>query len=319
MKLRRIAIYTWIVLVFNIGVILWGAYVRATGSGAGCGSHWPLCNGEILPRTQQLETSIEFAHRITSGIAFLLVVILFVLSFRKFPRRHPARFGAGLSMLFIVTEALVGAGLVLFEWVAYDVSLGRVVSMSVHLINTFFLLASLSLTAWWASGGEPVNLRGHGLTLWLFVFGFLGILILGVSGAITALGDTIFPSETLSQGIMQDFSPTAHFLVRLRVWHPVIAIVVGVYSLFLSGLVALFRIKSIIRRLAGMLALLFVVQFIAGLVNLILLAPIWLQLVHLLLADLVWIILILLAASNFAESELRHRIVHPAKQAPQLL
>jgi heme A synthase len=317
MRLSRIAIYAWIVLVFNIGVVLWGAYVRATGSGAGCGSHWPLCNGEILPRTQQLETAIEFTHRVTSGFAFLMVVVLFILSFRQYPKGHPVRMGAGLSMIFIISEALVGAGLVLFEWVADDVSFGRVVSMSVHLINTFLLLASLSLTAWWASGGEPVNLCGYGFVFWLFVIGFIGLLILGVSGAITALGDTIFPSETLAQGIKEDFSTSAHFLLRLRVWHPIIAILVGTYLMLLSGLVALFRITSRIRRLAGMLALLFVVQLIAGLINLILLAPIWLQLVHLLLADLVWITLALLAASNFAESELRHGITQSIKQAPQ--
>ncbi len=42
--------YAWGVLLWNVLVALWGAYVRATGSGAGCGSHWPTCNGEILPR-----------------------------------------------------------------------------------------------------------------------------------------------------------------------------------------------------------------------------------------------------------------------------
>jgi heme A synthase len=94
-------------------VILWGAFVRATGSGAGCGSHWPLCNGELVPRAPQVETVIEFIHRATSGLAFLLVLGLFVLAWRVYPKGDLVRRAAALSFLFIVTEALVGAGLVL--------------------------------------------------------------------------------------------------------------------------------------------------------------------------------------------------------------
>jgi heme A synthase len=144
MQLTRFAKYAWGVLAYNILVILWGAYVRATGSGAGCGSHWPLCNGEVIPRAEQVETLIEFAHRLTSGLSLLLVVGLLVWAFRSYPKGHLVRLGAGLSMFFIITEALVGAGLVLFEWVAQDVSSGRVISMAVHLVNTFLLLASLT-------------------------------------------------------------------------------------------------------------------------------------------------------------------------------
>jgi heme A synthase len=304
MKLNRFAKYAWGVLVVNLGVILWGAFVRASGSGAGCGSHWPLCNGEILPRSPQAETVIEFAHRMSSGLAFLLVLVLFLWALRAYPKGHPVRLGSGLSMLFILTEALVGAGLVLFRWVADDASTGRVISIAVHLVNTFLLLAALSLTAWWASGGDRLQLRGQGAILWLFMFAFLGVLVLGVTGAITALGDTLFPAESLVEGVAQDFSPQAHFLIRLRVWHPLIAIIVAFYTLFLAGLVAMFRVTNRIRKIAAYLALCFVLQLLAGLVNLILLAPVWMQIIHLLLADLVWIGLVLLGAANFAESEI---------------
>jgi heme A synthase len=306
MKLSRYAVFAWFVVLYNILVILWGAYVRASGSGAGCGSHWPLCNGEVIPLAPQVETLIEFTHRLMSGLAFLLVLGLLVGAFRLFPKGNPARIGAVFSLLFIITEALVGASLVLFGWVAGDVSNGRVISMAVHLVNTFLLLASLSLTAWWASGGEAVRLGGHGLQLWLFALGFLGVLFLGVSGAITALGDTLFPSDTLAQGLAQDFSAASHFLVRLRLWHPVIAVITGIFLLFLSGLVAMFRVARPIRYFAAALAGLFLLQLLAGLVNLVLLAPVPMQIIHLLLADLVWISLVLFAASNFAESELRH-------------
>jgi protoheme IX farnesyltransferase len=90
--------YAWGVLVWNVLVALWGAYVRATGSGAGCGAHWPTCNGEIIPRAPQVETLIEFTHRATSGLAFLAVLALLILALRTLPKGHPARFGAGLSM-----------------------------------------------------------------------------------------------------------------------------------------------------------------------------------------------------------------------------
>ena len=318
MQLTRFAKYAWGVLAYNILVILWGAYVRATGSGAGCGSHWPLCNGEVIPRAQQVETLIEFAHRLTSGLSLLLVVGLLVWAWRAYPKGHPARLGAGLSIFFIFTEALVGAGLVLFEWVAKDASSGRVISMAVHLVNTFLLLASLTLTAWWASGGEALRLKGQGAPLWFFLVGFLGIMTLGVTGAVTALGDTLFPASSLAEGFAQDLSPTAHFLVRLRVWHPVIAILVGFYLLLVAGLAAMFRGERRIRRAATVLAALFVTQLSAGLVNLILLAPVWMQIVHLFLADLVWITLVMLAATYFAAGEASlmdaepHQVVAPA-------
>jgi heme A synthase len=308
MTRTRFSTYAWVVLFFNLLVILWGAYVRATGSGAGCGSHWPLCNGVVVPRQAQIETLVEFTHRLTSGLAFILVLVLVVWAFRAHPKGHPVRLGATLSMIFIITEALVGAGLVLFGWTADNQSIGRVVSISVHLVNTFLLLAALTLTAWWASGGERIVLRGQGISVWLFVIGFLGVLLLGVSGAITALGDTLFPAGSLSEGIAQDFAPTAHFLVRLRIWHPLIAMLNGLYLLFLGGLIYLFRATALIQRLALTLGALFLAQLVAGMINLGLLAPVWMQLVHLLLADLVWIALVMLAAANFGESELRQSL-----------
>lgn len=301
---RSFSWYSWAVLGYNVIVILWGAYVRATGSGAGCGSHWPLCNGQVIPRAAQIETLIEFTHRLTSGFSLILVLVLFIWAFRLFPKGSPVRLGASLSLAFILTEALVGAGLVLFEWVAGDVSNGRVISMAVHLVNTFLLLAALTMTAWWASGGAAPSFAGQGAWTWVFSLGLAGVILLGVSGAVTALGDTLFPATSLAEGLAQDFNPAAHFLIRLRVWHPVIAVILGFYLLFLSGLAALFRPDRTIRLFAGCLAVLFVLQLAAGLVNLLLLAPVWMQLVHLLLADLVWISLVLLALSNFSFSEI---------------
>ncbi|MCU0489653.1 MAG: COX15/CtaA family protein [Anaerolineales bacterium] len=319
---KKFTNFAWGVLGFNVLVVLWGAYVRATGSGAGCGAHWPLCNGVVIPRSPQLETVIEFSHRLSSGLAFILVAILFVWAFRLFPRRHPARFGATLSMVFITTEALVGAGLVLFELVAQDTSMERVYSMAVHLINTFLLLAALTLTGWWSTGRPLISFKSRRLT-WAFGLALLGVLILGVSGAITALGDTLFPASSLAEGFQQDMNSAAHFTIRVRIWHPIIAVVVGSYLILLSGALALFtndELKKLrdpekatntkeIARLQSIewfaLALIgiTVLQLIAGLVNVFLLAPVWMQLVHLFLADSVWIVLIFLTASVLAEKK----------------
>ena len=200
-------------------------------------------------------------------------------------------------MFFMITEALVGAGLVLFGWVADDASLGRAISISVHLVNTFLLLGALSLTAWWASGGAPVRLRGQGLALAALLLALSGVMVIGVTGAITALGDTLFPSGSLLEGIRQDIDPAAHFLIQLRVFHPIIAILVGFYQFLVSGLVGLFSYSKVVKRFAAVVAGLFFVQLGAGLLNLILLAPVWMQLVHLFLADMVWISLVLLTAS----------------------
>jgi heme A synthase len=303
MKLNRFAKCAWGVLAFNLFVILWGAFVRASGSGAGCGSHWPLCNGEVIPLSPQLETIIEFVHRLTSGFSLLLVVGLLVWAFRAYPKRHSVRLSAVLAMIFIVTEALIGAVLVLFSWVAKNQSIGRVISVALHQTNTFLLLASLTLTAWWASGGRPMRLKGQGIGLWAIVLGLFGVLLLGVSGAVNALGDTLFPASSLAEGISQDFLPTAHFLIRLRVWHPIIAICVGFYLIFVCGLIGMFRLEPILRRFVGLLIAFVLLQLTAGLVNVLLLAPVWMQIVHLFLADMVWICLVLVTANTLTQEE----------------
>jgi len=300
MNLPRFARYAWGVLAYNIVVILWGAFVRATGSGAGCGSHWPLCNGQVVPRAPQVETLIEFSHRLTSGLAFLLVIALLVWAFRAYPKKHRVRWAASFSVLFIITEALVGAGLVIFGLVADNASMARAFSMAVHLLNTFLLLACLTLTAWWSSGGESVRLRGQGMRAVLLIIGLLGVLVLGVSGAVTALGDTLFPSASLAEGLSQDFSPTAHLLIRLRVFHPAIAISVALYLILVVIWLYSLRQNSITKRFSLLLVILLVIQLVAGVINVALLAPVWMQLVHLLLADLVWIALVLLTASALA-------------------
>jgi heme A synthase len=301
MKLSRFAKYAWGVLAYNLVVILWGAYVRASGSGAGCGSHWPLCNGEVVPRAREVETLVEFSHRLTTGLAGLLVIGLIVWAFRALPRGHAARMGAALSLVFIVAEGLVGAAQVLLGLTGDNDSLARAVIGSIHLANTFVMLGAMVLTAWWASGGRPLRLRDQGPLAWIFAVGLLGVLLVGASGAVTALGDTLFPAASLAEGLRQDFSPAAHFLIQLRVIHPILAVLVGVYSVVAGRLAAAWRPGSATRRLAWALAALFGAQLLVGIVNVALLAPIFMQIIHLLMADLVWIALVLAAAAALSE------------------
>jgi heme A synthase len=298
MSLNKFAKYSWGVLFFNVLVILWGAFVRATGSGAGCGSHWPLCNGEVVPRAPQVDTVIEFVHRATSGLAFLLVLGLLVWALRAYPKGHQVRQAASFSFFFIVTEALVGAGLVLFKWVAQDASTGRAVTIVIHLVNTFLLLASLALTAWFASGFSERQGAGMGKRLPLLILGLLGTIVLGASGALTALGDTLFPSSSLAEGFQRDFSPTAHFLIRLRVFHPTIAVIVGTYLIILAGVIRIQVRQPVTQQVSRLLTIGVIIQLGAGMFNLLLLAPVWMQILHLLLADLVWIALALLTFSG---------------------
>jgi protoheme IX farnesyltransferase len=297
MQLSRFAKFAWAVLVWNVIVVLWGAFVRATGSGAGCGNHWPLCNGDVVPVAPQIETLVEFSHRMTSGVALIGVLILLIWAFRAFPKGHPVRYGAVVSAFFIITESLVGAGLVIFGWVADDTSAERALVVSIHLFNTFLLVASLAVTAWWASNQRPITLQGRGWLVWALRAGLLGVLVIGISGAITALGDTLFPAASLAEGLRQDMDPSQHFLVQLRIWHPLLSILVGVYLLFLTRTLHSQETSPTVGKLSRLLAMFIVVQLAAGFVNVLLLAPVWMQIVHLLLADLVWISLVLISAS----------------------
>jgi len=296
--------YAWAVLAYNLLVVLWGAYVRASGSGAGCGSHWPLCNGETIPRVPQIATIIEFTHRLTSGLALISVVILLIWAFRKFEKGSLVRKGAVLSIVFMLLEAAIGAGLVLFEYVAENKSIARALFMSVHLVNTFLLLAAIALTAWFASVKQAViSFKKQGLLIPAFLTGFLAMLLLGVSGAVAALGDTLFPANSLSEGFAQDFSPTAHILLRLRIIHPFLAPIVSVYAIVLAVIANVSRPSVWVRRCSFAVIALIVIQLSVGLINLVLLAPIPLQLIHLLLADFTWLSLVLLCASALEKTE----------------
>jgi heme A synthase len=305
---KAFARYAWAVLAFTLAVVLWGAYVRAAGAGAGCGNHWPLCNGEVLPRAPAVQTLIEFTHRVMSGMDGLLVLLLLIWASRAFPSRHPAWLAAVLSAVFLVAEALIGAALVKLEHVAQNASVGRAWSLSGHLINTLALLACLALTAWWAGSGRRLTLPGGPTRM--ASLSFLLFVLTGISGAIAALGDTLFPASSLAAGFRQDFDPAASVFLRLRLYHPFLAVTAGAWLFYyaIRTAVRLPEAKPYARSLLALVGL----QIGAGVLNLLLLAPVWLQLIHLLLADLVWIALVLLAAYTLQES--REAGIHPRPQ-----
>jgi len=307
--------YAWGLLAYNLLVILGGAFVRASVSGDGCGAHWPTCNGSFFPEGGSTATFIEFGHRLSTGILLPLVIALVVWAFRAHPRESPVRRGALWVLGFTLVEAGIGAVLVLFRWVAHDRSVERAIAMPAHLIATFGLLAALVLTAWWAGGGRPVRLRGQGALGWALGLGLLGTLALGVSGAIAALGDTLFPAASLQEGLKQDLSPGAHFLIGLRIYHPVFAIAMGFYLAFISAVCMTPRFSERVHAAARLTVLLFAMQMVIGVVNLVLLAPIWMQLIHLLVADLYWISLVVLAATALSEPT-RERVTEAPAAGP---
>lgn len=307
------AILCWAILGYNVLVVLWGAFVRATGSGAGCGDHWPLCNGEVIPHSPQMDTIIELTHRLSTGLLGILVLWMVIWAFRRYTKHNSQgraiRRAAGWTLFFILTESAIGAGLVKFEWVANNVSLERVYTIAFHLINTFILLGANTLVAWFAIGGKPFSVRSSALgqrggrLLRALILVAIGLLILGASGAITALGDTLY----YTAGITPDESPLVARLVSLRIFHPIIAF--GVLALLWQAIqVVVYGDRSIpssnlvTRRFAWAMLAIYLVQLIAGAVNVYLKAPVWMQIVHLLLSDLILILMVLTAASALAET-----------------
>ncbi|HUF77542.1 MAG TPA: COX15/CtaA family protein [Thermoanaerobaculia bacterium] len=311
---RRFARFAWIVLGYTVLVAVWGAFVRATGSGAGCGNHWPLCNGEVVPREPAVETLIEFSHRLTSGLLGPLVVILAIWAWRRFGGRHRIARAALAGLALTVVEALIGAGLVRFELVGDDVSVARGVVMAAHLLNTFVLLAAFALAAAWASGWAAARRRESspraGAAGWLLAGGLAAVALLGASGAVTALGDTLFPVAEMTGEAIADLPAAARLLVRLRVLHPFLAVGAAAYLIVMVVAVRTNARSARVGRLAWTLGALFSVELAAGLLNVALAAPVWLQLVHLTLAYLVWLTLVLLAAEALAE---------PAPARPQFV
>jgi heme A synthase len=289
--------FAWVTLAWNLLVIVWGAFVRASGSGAGCGAHWPTCNGDVVPQSPGVKTLIEFTHRAMSGLALVGVLVLVWWAWRAFPQGHRVRKAAAASVVLMLTEALLGAGLVLFQYVAGNVSVGRAIYLSAHMVNTLLLIAAIALAAWWSREESRPPRSGVG---WLLGAALTTAVAIAVTGVIAALGDTLFPASSLAQGMAADVAPAANFLVRLRVLHPLLAACGGIYFVIAALIAALNGRDQVIRKIGFALVGAVLSQVVLGVVNLALLAPVWMQLTHLFAADIVWIFLVILSAENAA-------------------
>lgn len=288
--MNRLVRYAWFVLLFNVGVILLGALVRATGSGAGCGESWPTCHGELLPELSG-DTAIEFTHRAASGLALVLVLALVLWVRRLVPQGKPARTGAIVSLGAVIGEALIGAMIVLAAWVGDDESVARAVAVPLHLVNTLILLAALTMTIFWLSGGGKLDIPSNrGAFRWVLLGG-IALVLISATGAVTALADTIFPKD----GIGVDLEAGSHFLTRLRIIHPVLAVATAAIAWRKLGTRAG---SPEVRAVAGLVG----AMLVTGAVNVALGVPVWMQLLHLALADALWISFVFLAAETLEAS-----------------
>lgn len=295
-RYRRLA---WAVLWFTVAVILGGAVVRATGSGAGCGESWPRCDGQIIPLSLTAERLVEFTHRMmTFGLAILLGALA-IWTVRGTRPGEPVRAALAWSAVFFLGEVLIGAALVLFGWVDDDASVGRLVVVPLHLVNTLFLIGSLAVTAHLASGGRRLRVDLSRSQDRLLLAGGVIMVVIAASGALNALADTLFPAESVLEGLRAEFGATAPFLVRLRTLHPLIAIAGGIAVILIVRHPVLAdpgaaRLRAVIVAIVG-------VQFLIGLINVILLTPLETQVIHLLVADVLWISFVLLGARLMQE------------------
>jgi len=302
--LRRFA---WGVLAYFVAVILWGTLVRATGSGAGCGDHWPLCNGTLMQHDPHTATIIEFTHRLTSGISFFAIVGLMIWTFVSTAKGHIARATSVASVIFTLVEAILGAMLVLLGLTAQSHSPLRPWYLALHLSNTLLLLAALTLTAHMLGrrkgylwGSIRLSALGRNLSALLVV------MAVGVTGSLAALGDTLFPATSLSQALSSDFSSKSAWLVRWRWTHPTIA--------FLAALAVSWILLRAMRSsghwnnrgLCVLVLGLLATQYVLGIMDVVWLAPVWLQVAHLLGADVLWCALIVLTAREAFEPAPAH-------------
>ncbi len=298
LALRRFA---WGVLVYFVAVILWGGVVRATGAGAGCGDHWPLCNGTVLQHAPSTDTLIEFSHRVTSGISFFSVVALLWWTLAVTVRGHLARAAAAAAVAFTLVEAILGALLVKLGLTAESQSPLRAPYLALHLTNTLLLLAALALTAHFLGRERGFLRRDLKLVAPVgAVLGLLVFLVVGVTGSLAALGDTLFPASSLGTAFAEDFSHTltggSAWLVRWRWTHPTIAFLACIFLIWILVRAAQRSQAWDNRGLSALVLVLLAGQYVLGVLDVVLLAPVWLQIAHLLGADALWIGLVILTA-----------------------
>lgn len=292
--LRRFA---WGVLAYFIATILWGTIVRASGSGDGCGNHWPLCNGTVIQQSPTIQTIIEFTHRVTAGLDMIFVLGLLVWTWRRTVPKHLARWAAGAAVFFTLTEGLLGALLVKLGLTAQSQSPMRAPFLALHFSNTLLLVAALAMAAHFL--GRSAGFRWSEIRLSApagTTIGMIAVMTVGVTGSLAALGDTLFPATSLGESLHQDFSVTSSWLLRWRWTHPAAAVVASIFLIWLLIRASHRGGPWDNRRLAAFVLGLLALQYVLGALDVWLLAPVWMQVIHLLAADVLWTSLVVLTA-----------------------
>ena len=286
MKSKFFSWFCFAVLCFCLLIILWGAWVRISHSGDGCGQSWPSCQGKYLMDSgEQEKTWIEWIHRATSGLFGIMVILLVLLSFLKFPPKSLVRKISLFMLFFTISEALIGARLVLAGLTGSNTSLARVLTMNIHLLNSLLLTSSIFI-CWRVSLGKQFSLSKAFEKKKSIPLAFICIFFLiAFFGSFSSLASSLFPSHSLLEGMFLDFNPQSHWLIRLRLLHPLLALLFGGGFLFyyLLRFVIHPQSKPILNK--GILIFLCITLF-SGIMNLLLLSPTFLKLTHLLIVYL---------------------------------
>ena len=267
-------------LLLSIASILAGAFVRATGSGDGCGATWPTCKGKIIPALSDTSELIEFSHRSVSGVLLVVTLIIFAKT-RKFQKESLVRTVTNYLTFFVIFEALIGAVIVIFEWVGLNSSLPRIIAVPIHLVNTFGLLGSYAIL-YKILQDDLQNIKNMFNKNFLLISSLF--LLSGATGSITALADVLFPSASFVEGFLADFDRTSEVLTRLRILHPIISstlsIVLYVYA---TGIRKKYNVS------VKPLQTLILIAVFLGVINVLSNIVLPLSILHLAIADFLWI------------------------------
>ena len=286
MIINKLSLYGLVVSVFSI---IAGAIVRATGSGDGCGASWPTCNGEIIPELDTPSELIEFSHRSVSGVLLIITLIIFVKSFKDEVPTLQKKIIWSLTF-FVLLEALIGAVIVIYEWVGMNSSAPRIIAVPLHLVNTFGLLGAYTLLFHLTRNSKTTlnNFFDRGFKIGLFLF-----LLSGATGSIAALADVIFPSESFITGLAEDFDTNSEVLTRLRILHPIIASALSLYLYSEAN-----RLQNEYQVITKNIKLLIFLGVLLGVSNVISNIILPLSILHLLMADLLWILYVYKSAEK---------------------
>lgn len=282
--------FAFSLLIYTVLVILWGAWVRISHSGDGCGDTWPLCHGRLIPEAERGKTWVEYGHRLMSGIYGLVVIYFWWVARKIYQPGHFARKAALATLIFTITEALLGAKLVLFKLVTTNDTPYRAFVMALHQVNSFMLTGAVALVAVAALSQAETQQPPSSKQVYRF-FPWI-IVVIGITGAWASLSNSLFPTENLWDGFMADFSSDSHFLIRIRGLHPVLALLGG------GGLALYFWLKAqtaelqVIQKRSLQMSLLLIFGIMFGIGTLLLHAPVWMKIVHLALAHSIWVVML---------------------------